>query len=53
MNVDIVSEIIIQRPIDVVAAYSADTSNAPDWYDNIDSIDWKSTRRRSGSARLA
>jgi hypothetical protein len=43
MNVDIVSEIVIQRPIDVVAAYAADPSDAPDRYDNIDSIDWKSS----------
>ena len=43
MNVDIVTEIVIQRPTTVVAAYAADPTNAPDWYDNIYSIDWKTS----------
>ena len=39
--VDIETEIVIARPPDVVSSYAADPSNAPDWYDNIDSVEWK------------
>jgi len=41
MPIDVVTEIVIDRPRDRVAAYAADPSNAPEWYQNIESIDWK------------
>lgn len=39
--VDVVTEIVIERPIAVVATFAADPTNAPDWYRNIDSVDWQ------------
>lgn len=41
MTVDIVTEVVIQRPVDEVAGYAMDPSNAPTWYANIASVEWK------------
>ena len=41
MPIDVVTDIVIDRPRDRVAAYATDPSNAPEWYENIESIDWK------------
>jgi uncharacterized membrane protein len=41
MPVDVVTEIVIERPRDVVAAYAGDPTHAPEWYANIDSVEWR------------
>lgn len=41
MTVDVLTETIIDRPIEAVSSYAIDPSNAPDWYANIDSVEWK------------
>ena len=41
MNVDVLTEITIDRPLAEVAAFATDASNAPTWYANIDSVEWK------------
>lgn len=43
MNVDVVTEIEIARQVDVVAAYATDPANTPEWYANIESVEWQSS----------
>lgn len=40
-DVDVTVERVIARPRAEVAAYAADPSNAPEWYANIRSIEWR------------
>ncbi|TQM29335.1 SRPBCC family protein [Nocardia bhagyanarayanae] len=41
MAVDVLTDIVIERPPEVVSAYAGDPANAPEWYANIRSVEWR------------
>src|SRR6478609_3736344 len=43
MPVDVLTEVVISRPRDVVAAYAGDPTNAIGWYANIRSVEWRTS----------
>jgi uncharacterized membrane protein len=50
--VDVMTETTIERPVEVVAGYVADPSNAPEWYVNIDSVDWRTSPPAAVGSRM-
>jgi hypothetical protein len=42
MQVDVVTQVVIDRPRDEVAAYAVDPDNATSWYANIKAVEWRS-----------
>jgi uncharacterized protein YndB with AHSA1/START domain len=53
MPVDVLTEVVIDRPRAVVAAYAGDPTNAPRWYVNIESVEWKTAPPPTAGSRVA
>jgi uncharacterized membrane protein len=53
VDVDVVTETMIRQPVDVVASYVGDPANAPDWYANIESVEWETEPPIQVGSRLA
>lgn len=52
MGVDVETEVTIGRPVDVVASYAGDPTNAPKWYVNIESVSWQTPPPLAEGSRL-
>jgi hypothetical protein len=53
MNVDVSTDIVINRPPEVVAHYAADPDHVPDWYANMKSVEWETERPMKVGSRIA
>jgi hypothetical protein len=52
-NVDVSTQIVIDRPLAEVARYAADPDNATKWYVNIESVRWLTPRPAVLGTRVA
>jgi uncharacterized membrane protein len=53
MGIDVETEITVDRPREEVAAYASEPENAPAWYSNIESAEWRSPRPLEVGSRFA
>ena len=51
--VDVFTEIKIERPLEEVASYASNPENAPEWYVNIKSAEWKTAPEIKLGAQIA
>ncbi len=50
---DVSTAILIRCPLEEVAEYASDPDNAPKWYVNIKSVEWKTPKSLTPGARIA
>lgn len=53
MKVDVETSTIIDRPRAKVAKFAANPANAPRWYANIESVEWKTSHRLAIGSKIA
>ncbi len=50
---DVSTAILIRCPLEEVAEYASNPDNAPKWYVNIKSVEWKTPKSLTPGARIA
>jgi uncharacterized protein YndB with AHSA1/START domain len=53
MAVDVQTEVVIGLPREVVAEYAIDPAHAPEWYADIESVEWETPPPLGVGSRLA
>jgi uncharacterized membrane protein len=53
VNVDVSSDVVIDRPLSEVSDYASDPDNVPAWYVNIKSVEWKTAHSVTVGSRIA
>ena len=53
MKVDVETSIIIDKPRGKVAKFAANPANAPRWYANIESVEWKTSHQVAVGSKIA
>ena len=53
MPVDVVTDVVIERPRDEVAAFAADPSDARAWDENVKAVEWKTPPPLAVGAKVA
>ena len=53
MSVNVLTDVVIDRPLEQVSTYAADPEKAPEWYVNIKSVEWKTPPPLTVGSRLA
>ena len=53
MAVDVLTDIVIHRPLHDVAVFAGDPTNAPQWYVNIASVEWRTPPPLALGSRVA
>jgi hypothetical protein len=53
MAVDVITDVLVARSVDAVAAYATNPENAPEWYQNITTAEWRTPPPLRVGSRVA